>query len=49
MGVGRQIRENIVLARYATAWAYITVACIMGILLYVVLLIFEGILLKGRR
>ncbi|MDF2540128.1 MAG: transporter permease subunit [Herbinix sp.] len=49
VGVGRQIRENIVLAQYATAWAYITVACVIGITLYVILLITEGILLKGRR
>jgi NitT/TauT family transport system permease protein len=49
IGVGRQIRENIVLAQYATAWAYILVACTIGILLYVMLLITEGILLKGRR
>ena len=49
IGVGRQIRENIVLAQYATAWAYILVACVMGILLYMVLLILEGILLKGRK
>ncbi len=49
IGVGRQIRENIVLAQYATAWAYITVACAIGIIMYVILLIFEGVLLKGRR
>ncbi len=49
VGVGRQIRENIVLAQYATAWAYITVACAIGIIMYVILLISEGILLKGRR
>ena len=49
VGVGRQIRENIVLAQYATAWAYIVVACFIGILMYAVLLITEGILLKGRR
>lgn len=49
IGVGRQIRENIVLAQYATAWAYITVACLMGIALYILLLSMEGILLKGRR
>ncbi len=49
VGVGRQIRENIVLAQYATAWAYITVACAIGIIMYVILLITEGILLKGRR
>ncbi len=49
IGVGRQIRENVVLAQYATAWAYIIVACAIGILLYVILLISEGILLKGRK
>ncbi|HPR78870.1 MAG TPA: ABC transporter permease subunit [Candidatus Limiplasma sp.] len=49
VGVGRQIRENIVLAQYATAWAYITVACAMGIALYISLLVFERILLKGRK
>jgi NitT/TauT family transport system permease protein len=49
VGVGRQIRENIVLAQYATAWAYISVACVMGIALYVALLFFERILLKGRN
>jgi len=49
IGVGRQIRENIVLAQYATAWAYIIVACAIGIILYVILLIAEGILLKGRK
>lgn len=49
VGVGRQIRENIVLAQYATAWAYIVVACLIGIILYGILLAAEGILLKGRR
>lgn len=49
IGVGRQIRENIVLAQYATAWAYILIACAIGIIMYVILLIVEGILLKGRR
>ena len=48
-GVGRQIRENIVLAQYSTAWAYITVACFIGISMYIILMITEGILLKGRR
>lgn len=49
IGVGRQIRENIVLSQYATAWAYIVVACVLGISLYAVLLLAEGALLKGRR
>ena len=49
IGVGRMIRENIVLAQYSTAWAYITVACFMGIIMYGILLVVEGIMLKGRR
>ncbi|WP_099206132.1 ABC transporter permease [Scatolibacter rhodanostii] len=49
IGVGRQIRENIVLAQYATAWSYITVACLVGIILYVLLLIAEHAVLKKRR
>jgi NitT/TauT family transport system permease protein len=49
IGIGRQIREKIVLAQYATAWAYIVVACAIGILMYVILLITEGIMLKNRR
>lgn len=48
VGVGRKIRENIVLAQYSTAWAYITVACVMGILMYVVLMIIQKIFL-GKR
>ncbi|WP_313070017.1 ABC transporter permease [Lacrimispora sp.] len=49
IGVGRQIRENIVLAQYATAWAYIVVACAIGIIMYGILLAAEGALLKGRK
>lgn len=49
VGVGRQIRENIVLAQYATAWAYIAAAFVIGVVMYITLLITEGILLKGRR
>lgn len=45
-GVGRQIRENIVLAQYSTAWAYITIACLIGIILYAILLVIQSILLK---
>lgn len=48
-GVGRQIRENIVLAQYSTAWAYIVVACLIGIFMYGLLMIAEGILLKERK
>ena len=49
IGVGRQIRENIVLAQYATAWAYIVVACAIGIIMYGILLCAEGALLRGRK
>ena len=49
IGVGRQIRENIVLAQYATAWAYIAAAFAIGVTMYVILLVTEGVLLKGRR
>ncbi|MFA9375170.1 MAG: ABC transporter permease [Lachnotalea sp.] len=49
IGVGRQIRENIVLAQYSTAWAYISVACLIGIVMYGILMLFESILLKYRR
>ncbi|MDC7224047.1 MAG: ABC transporter permease subunit [Spirochaetales bacterium] len=49
IGVGRQIRENIVLAQYATAWAYIGAAFVIGITMYVLLLVLEKICMKGRR
>ena len=48
IGVGRQIRENIVLAQYSTAWAYIAVACMIGIVLYGILMLCEGLMLKKR-
>lgn len=48
-GVGRQIRENIVLAQYSTAWAYIVTACLLGIISYVILMIIQGILLKKHH
>jgi NitT/TauT family transport system permease protein len=48
-GVGRQIRENILIAQYSTAWAYIIVACLIGITLFVLLLAAEGIFLKRRK
>ena len=37
VGVGRMIRENIVTAQYSTAWAYIVIACAMGIGMYAAL------------
>ena len=49
VGVGRQIRENIVKGQYPTAWAYIAVACAIGIILYSILMIAERLILKNRR
>ncbi len=49
VGVGRQIRENILIAQYATAWAYIIVACMIGIMLYAMLMIAEAVFLRKRR
>ncbi len=48
-GVGRQIRENIVLAQYATAWAYIAAACLLGIISYAALMIAQSIMLRKYR
>jgi len=49
VGVGRQIRENIVKGQYPTAWAYIAVACAIGIIMYIILMLIEKIVLKRRR
>ncbi len=49
VGVGRQIRENIVKGQYPTAWAYIAVACLLGICMYIVLMIAERLILGRRR
>ncbi len=49
IGVGRQIRENILIAQYATAWSYIVVACIIGISLFIALLLIERVALKKYR
>ena len=48
IGVGRQIRENIVLAQYTSAWAYIAVACMIGIIFFLLLLLCEKLFLKQR-
>ncbi len=48
-GVGRQIRENILIAQYATAWSYIFVACLIGILMFSVLMVIESVCLRKRR
>ena len=46
-GVGREIRENIVMAQYATAWVYIMVACAMGIVFYAVLMLIKSIAMRN--
>ena len=48
VGVRRKIRENIVLAQYSTAWAYIAVACVLGIVMYALLMLVQKVCL-GRR
>lgn len=49
IGIGRQIRENIVTAQFATAWAYIIISCLLGIILYVLLLLLESVVMKNRN
>ncbi|MCR5667175.1 MAG: ABC transporter permease subunit [Eubacterium sp.] len=46
-GVGREIRENIVLAQYTTAWAYIMVACVIGVGAYILLMVLSKAVLKN--
>jgi NitT/TauT family transport system permease protein len=48
-GIGRQIRENIVLAQYSIAWVYITVACMIGIVSYALLMVIQSLVLKRYR
>lgn len=49
IGVGRQIRENILIAQYSTAWAYIVVACAVGIVMYALLMMIEALVMKKHR
>lgn len=49
LGIGRMIKENIVNSQFTTAWVYIAIACIMGIILYAILMAFQSILLKNRK
>ena len=49
VGVGRQIRENIVKGQYPTAWAYIATACAIGIGMYIILMLVERMVLKRRK
>lgn len=49
VGVGRQIRENIVKGQYPTAWAYIATASAIGIGMYIILMLVERMVLKRRK
>lgn len=49
VGVGREIRENIVQAQYSTAWAYIVIACGIGIVFYAALMAVEAVVMKNRK
>ena len=43
------IRENIVTAQYATAWAYIVIACALGIGMYLISILLERLFLRKRK
>lgn len=50
IGVGRQIKVQIgTLFSYSVGWAYIIVACLMGISLYLILVIVQYITLRHRN
>lgn len=50
MGIGKQIKIQIgTLFSYSVGWAYIIVACIMGIGLYAILMLVQYITLKHRK
>lgn len=48
-GVGYQIRSNVTLMQYPTAWGYIFVACLIGIIMYAILMIVQVIFKKLHR
>lgn len=48
LGIGYQIKSNIALAQYSAGWAYIFVACILGIVMFALFKIIEGIILRHR-
>lgn len=49
MGIGRQIKENILMAQYAAAWAYIVTACVIGIALYALLMVVQALVMRNRK
>lgn len=48
-GVGRRIRECILQAQYSTAWAYIVTACLIGIVLFAILMASEKAVMRKRN
>lgn len=48
-GLGRMIRDTILKCQYSAAWSYIAVACLLGIAMFAVLMIFESVMLKNRQ
>lgn len=48
-GLGRMIRDTILKCQYSAAWSYIAVACLLGIVMFVILMIFESVMLKNRQ
>lgn len=48
-GVGRRIRECILQAQYSTAWAYIVTACVIGIVLFAILMASEKLIMRKRN
>jgi len=49
-GIGKQIKIQIgTLGSYTVGWAYIIVACLMGIALYAILMVVQGITLRHQK
>ena len=48
-GLGRMIRDTILKCQYSAAWSYISIACLLGIALFIILMIFESAMLKNRQ
>lgn len=49
VGIGYKIKSNIQNSQYAVGWAYIAIACIVGISLFAILSFISGIVLRHRK
>ncbi len=49
IGVGYKIKSNIQNSQYAVGWAYILIACVIGISMFAILSIVSGIILRHRK